>query len=148
MLDLAFVERFAEGVSVQSRVFVHNLPWLLEYGVVVFNTCSTGKNTALLSQTHIIGDLARASGDNHGEPTHPLDNTSRRSSPCTPRSPVLLSHIQVPPSPVLAEQGSARAAKKTHTRPSVYLTITGSFGLASKRPDKLYTYILKNHQAS
>lgn len=38
--------------------------------------------------------------------------------------------------------------KKTHTRHSVYLTITGLFGLASKWPDKLYTCILKNHQAS
>lgn len=136
--------------SLSSRVFLCTISrGFLNMASSSLTPAPQVKNKALLSQTHIISDLARASGDNHGEPTHPLDNTSRRSSPCTPRSPVLLSHIQVPPSLVLAEQGSARAAKKKpHTRHSVYLTMTGSFGLASKRPDKLYTYILKNHQAS
>lgn len=45
LLNLAFVESFAERVSIKTCVFVHYFPWLLKQGIVL-NTYE--RNIAIL----------------------------------------------------------------------------------------------------
>ena len=120
LLNLAFVESCAERVTRKACVFVQHLTWLLEYRLIIFNACRG--NWIKTQEIHLLSQLFQLHSIHWGGTcvapslaSYPLDNTSRHSSLCTPKSQVQLWHIRVQLSLMAVMQGSAHGAEKYQT---------------------------------